>query len=136
MLDGDQCGHRATVRPADKMHGAQIQRPNERREIGSMSHDREVLAVVRPRFGAEVALRVCDVAVFLGEGGPLQLPGTPVTDRAVDKNDWRALTLFDVGQVDAVDFSMLRLGLGSTGWLHGLARDKSEREQTAEQSAE
>src|SRR5262249_7833706 len=76
---------------------------NERREIIHMRDERVLLARVRPRGGAEVALGRRDVAVLPRNRLTLAFPGAVIGERSVNEDDRSSLPLVHVPEIHAVD---------------------------------
>src|SRR5262249_54160142 len=79
--------NRSAIRPSDQVHGTHLELTNERREIIHMRDNRVLLARVRPRGGAEVALGRRDVAVLPRNRLALAFPGSAIGERTVNEDD-------------------------------------------------
>ena len=75
-----------------------------------------------------VAVIVGDKAVLPGNDLALRLPEAQVNPGPMHEDDWSACALFDVGQIDAVDPDLTRLG-----WCFG---ERRHGEATADHNEE
>ena len=74
MLHGERQGDRPTIRPSHYADGAGLELADEHGEVVRMRGERELLAAIRPRGGAEVALGEGNVPVALSDRLPLAFP--------------------------------------------------------------
>src|SRR5436309_3214443 len=97
------------------MRWAGIQPANESRQIGGMSGGGKVLPTVRPCGRTVVAKVVGDEAIPCGNSLSLWLPIAEVHPSSVNKDNWCARALFDVGEIDAVRLKLMHHCFPSTG---------------------
>ena len=84
------------------MHGPNVQLMYKGRKIGGMGLRRVVLPIVRPLGRAVVAKSAGYEAMVRSDPLALRLPIPKIHPGPMDKDDWRTITVIDVGQVYAI----------------------------------
>ena len=110
LLGGEQRSHCPTIREAHEVHGSQLERIDERREICGMGLSRILFALVWPCHLLRGTLAVRDESVLLGKRRPLRLPEAEIDHRAVHEYDRGARPLRDVRI--SVPFALISCGAG------------------------
>src|SRR5262249_14015283 len=99
--------------------GRGLELADDHRKVVRMRGERELLAAIRPRGGAEVALSEGNIPVALSDRLPLAFPCAMICKCAVDEYHRCSLPLLQIDEINAIHARLLGRGRRRR---HGLAR--------------